>query len=261
MIVKHELRQNSKSLMIWALTIGLICYGCIILYQSVEGQLIDKAKLFDNMGAMTQALGLDKISIATLDGYFSTQIVMMFALGAGMCVAILGASLLAKEEEGHTSEFLYTLPLSRTRIVLEKYASLLLMVVIFNLICIAFEILGIWQVGLVFSMDLFIKYHTLALLMQVEIASLAFLMSSLNRRKPIGLALGLVLGFFAADMMCRVLPDLEYLKYLTPYYYANGSDIFSGQQLDSSQLIISVLVIVVSLISSSAISQRKDLAG
>lgn len=260
-LVRHELKQNLKSLLIWAVTVGLICYGCIVLYQSVEGQLADKAKLFDNMGAMTQALGLDKISIATLDGYFATQIAMMFALGAGMFSAMLGASLLSKEEEGHTSEFLYTLPLSRTRIVLEKYASLLVMIVLFNLICIAFEMLGFWQVGLDFSMDLLLKYHALALLMQLEIASLSFLMSSLNRRKPIGPGLGLVLGLFVADMMCRVLPDLDTLKYLTPYYYANGADVFSGEKLEIIYLLISVVVIVVSLISSSAICQRKDLAG
>ncbi|MGZ7236534.1 ABC transporter permease, partial [Streptococcus pyogenes] len=44
-LLLHELKENRKSLLIWSLTIGLICYGSILLYDSVAGQLSQVADL------------------------------------------------------------------------------------------------------------------------------------------------------------------------------------------------------------------------
>lgn len=259
-VLKHELRQNVKSLLIWSLTIGLICYGCILLYKGVEPQLEETAQLYANMGEITKALGMDKVSLATLDGYFATQIVMMFGLGAGMFAAMIGSAILSKEEEGHTSEFLYTLPVGRSAIVIQKYASLLAMLVLFNLLIMGLELLGIWQIDLEFSYKSFFQYHAVAILMQVEIASLTFLVSAVNTKKQTGLALGITLILYAMDMMCRVIPDIDFVRYLTPYYFANGGAVFSQEKLDPISLFISVIVIVFSLLASLAVYQKKDLS-
>ena len=62
-ILKHELKQNFKSLLIWTLSVAVICAGCIYLYKSVEGQLAETAELYANMGDMTKAIGMDKVSL------------------------------------------------------------------------------------------------------------------------------------------------------------------------------------------------------
>ena len=99
-LLLHEIKENRKSLLIWSITVGLICYGCILLYKSVSGQLAEVADLYANMGEMTKALGLDKVSLATLDGYYATEIALMFGLGSGMFAAMLGVNSLSMEEEG-----------------------------------------------------------------------------------------------------------------------------------------------------------------
>lgn len=38
-ILKHELKQNFKSLLIWTLSVAVICAGCIYLYKSVVNWL------------------------------------------------------------------------------------------------------------------------------------------------------------------------------------------------------------------------------
>lgn len=259
-LLKHELKLTVKSLLIWSLAVGVVCWGCIVLYKSVEDQLADTAALYANMGDMAKALGMDKVSIATLDGYFATEIVLMFGLGAGMFAAMMGASSLSKEEEGHTSEFLYTLPFGRLNILMWKYISLILMLLIFNLIVIGLEAFGIWQIDLDFSYDLFLRYHALAFLLQIEIASLAFLVSAFSRKKQIGLSLGLVLLLYVMDMMCRIVPDIEFLKYLTPYYFANGADVFSQEKLEPVYFGVAFIFIAVSIILGAVIYQKKDLS-
>lgn len=256
----HELRQSFKTLLVWAFTVGVICWACILLYKSVEDQLATKAEIFSNMGSMTRAFGMDELSIASLDGYFGTQITMIFGLGVGMFAAMQGAASLSKEEEGHTSEFLHTLPYGRLNILVWKYLSLLCMLLIFNLIVVGLEALGIWQVNLDFSFDLFLRYHAQALLMQVEIVSLAFLVSAVSRKKQIGLSLGLVLLLYVMDVMGRIVSNIEDLNYLTPYHFASGADVFSQEKLEPAYHGVAFILIAISIILGAVIYQKKDLS-
>lgn len=104
-------------------------------------------------------------------------------------------------------------------------------------------------------------YHGLALLLQVEVATICFLISALSRKKQIGGALGLALLFYVMDMMSRIVPDIGFLKNWTPYNFASGADVWSFEALNRTGLAIACLFICVSLIASFAIYQRKDLNG
>ena len=146
-LYKHEMRMNRKSLLIWTLSVGLICFGCILLYTSLEDSIQGIADSFSDMGAMSVALGMDKMSLATLKGYYATEIAMMHSLGGAMFAAILGTSFLAKEESGHTAEFLCVLPLDRSRIVLGKYLALVSNIIVLNLCCVVLYVLGFVMMG------------------------------------------------------------------------------------------------------------------
>lgn len=252
-ILKHELKQNFKSLLIWTLSVAVICAGCIYLYKSVEGQLAETAELYANMWDMTKAIGMDKVSLVTFDCYFVTEIVLMFGLGAGMFAGMQGAVALSKEEEGHTSEFLFTLPYGRSQILTWKYFTVLLNLLLFNIIVMGAEALAIWQIDLDVSWANFMIYHGLALLLQVEVATICFLISALSRKKQIGVALGLALLFYVMDMMSRIVPDIGFLKNWTPYNFDSGADVWSGEALNRTGLAIACLLICGSLIASFAI--------
>ena len=71
--------------------------------------------------------------------------------------------------------------------------------------------------------------------------------------------MGLVLLTYSLDMMVRIVPDLDKVKYLTPYYYASGADVFSQTESDSLLLIKAGAVILSSLLISVMILEKKDL--
>ena len=101
-ILAKELKLNLKSFLIWSLSVGLLGLGCILLYQSMQGEMKDMADAFSNMGAFSDAFGMSTLSIATLKGYFATEVGAVHGLGGGMFAAILAISMLSKEEEGHS---------------------------------------------------------------------------------------------------------------------------------------------------------------
>ena len=89
------------------------------------------AESFANMGSFSTAFGMDTISIATMEGFFSAEIGTMYALGAAMFSALLGISMLSKEEAEHTSEFLNTLPLGRMKIITSKLMAIIFLITLF----------------------------------------------------------------------------------------------------------------------------------
>ena len=111
----HELKANIKTLLIWGITVGALGTLCILLYSGIEADIKDLAENFSNMGAFSEAFGMSTLGIGTITGYFATEVGTIHGLGGGMFAAMLGGSMLSKEEDGHTGEFLYTLPFSRRK--------------------------------------------------------------------------------------------------------------------------------------------------
>lgn len=259
-IWKHELKQNSKVWLVFCLIVGICCCGCILLFDSVAESMEQMAASFAGMGNFATAFGMDKISIATLEGFYSAEISLIFSLGGALFSSMTGASLLSKEEEGHTAEFLHTLPLGRTRIVVSKYTALISLVLAFNAIGVLFEILGIGMIGETFAWKEYIQYHILSLLMQIELGSVCYLISACTKKKQIGMALGLSILLYLLDVMCRVIPDLEKAKILTPFYYCNAADLFAKEPVESEGIFIGVLIIVVSVLAAEVVYRRRDLA-
>lgn len=259
-LYRHEMKMSFKSLLIWMLCVGGMCFGCILLYGSMEDYIRGMAEAYSNMGAMSTALGMDKMSLATLTGYYATEIAMMHGLGGAMFAAVLGSGLLSKEEAGHTSEFLNVMPVGRGQIVIQKYMALLSNILIFNVICVAMYLLGFAIMDETVGGRQFWLYHLAAFVMQAEIGTVCFLLSAFTKRTMIGAGLGLSVLLFATDMMCRIIPAIEDMKYITPFYYANAADIFTEEKLNMTMMAIAAGVIVISFIGSFIRYGTKDLA-
>lgn len=259
-IVGHEIKMNLKSLVIWTTCVGFTCFGCLLLFGSLEESMEEMAKSYSQMGALSVAIGMDKISVATVEGFYATEIGLIFALGGAMYAAMTGAAMLAKEEEGHTAEFLYTLPLGRRTVVLEKYGAMTILIILFNGICVVWSLAGFILAGAAPPWREFGMYHTVQLLAQMEVGSVCFLISAFSKRKQVGAALGLAVLLYVVDLMCRLIPDMEKLKYTTPYYFSNAADIFAEKAVEGKMAAIGAVVLIFSAAAAFWMYPKKDLA-
>lgn len=259
-LYQHEMKMNRKALLIWTLCVGGLCFGCILLYTSLENSINGIADAYSDMGAMSAALGMDKLSLATMRGYYATEIALMHGLGGAMFAAIVGTGILSKEEAFHTAEFLHTLPIGRQKVVFWKYVALLSNVLLFNLLCVAMYLFGFWLMGEDINGKELFLFHLAQIFMQIEIGTICFLVSAYTKRNLMGAGLGIVILLFAVDMMCRIIPAIENLKYLTPFYYANASDIFANGTLEIAMFGIGVGVTIGSFGAAYMKYSRKDLS-
>ena len=164
-VLKRELLLNLKNLLIWSLSVGALGLVCILLYKSMEGEMKDMADAFSNMGAFSEAFGMSTLSIATLKGYFATEIGAVHGLGSCMFAAIIAINIISKEEDAHTGEFLFSLPLSRNRILTAKSLCVAIMLVLFTTVCTLFYLLGFNILGEEMPLDLFFTFMARQFLM------------------------------------------------------------------------------------------------
>ena len=204
-LLKHELRSNFRSLLIWAGCVGFGCLGCLLLFEGIKDSIEPMAELYGKMGAFSVALGMDKLNVASMEGYFATEIALIFAVGGAMFAAMTGAG---ESLDGKTLAL----------------------------------------------------YYGSQLLMQLEVGSVCFLLSALCRKKQIGAALGFSVFLYMADVMCRIVPDLEILKYATPFYFSNAADIFVSKAVESAPALIGLGVLLASPVLSAAICQKRDIS-
>ncbi|WP_026527549.1 ABC transporter permease subunit [Butyrivibrio sp. VCD2006] len=259
-VLKRELIQNIKNLLIWSISVGILGLICILLYESMQGDMKEMADAFSNMGAFSDAFGMSTLSIASLKGYFATEIGAVHGLGSGMFAAITAISIISKEEDGHTGEFTFSLPLSRSKIIAAKGICVAIMLVVFTAVCTVFYIVGFKILGEDMPMDQFFTFMGSQLLMNAEIAGICFGLSSLAGKNRIGLGLGIALLLYSYDVMGRVVPDLKDSLFWGPYSYCNAAEIFTGADTPAKALVVAVIVLALGVLFAFWNYNRRDLA-
>ena len=259
-ICKHELKLNLKSLLIWSFSVGGLGFICLLMYTSMDGEMMDMADTFSNMGAFSDAFGMSTLSIATINGFFATEVGTVHGLGSALFAALLSTVLLSKEEDAHTGEFLFSLPLSRGNIVLAKLLSLLIELTLFTLICGVMYILGFAVLKEDISWNEMMIFLGSMLFMNIEISAIALIISACSARNRMGVGLGLALIFYSYDLIGRVVPDMKDYLFVGPFSYTNASEIFAGKETPAEALITAAAVTVIALLTSFAVYMKKDLA-
>ena len=183
-----------------------------------------------------------------------------YAGAATVFAAILGISALAKEEREHTAEFLLTHPVSRTRILTEKLFAVLTQVLILNLASAlaCFGCMALVEVDAKLStMLLILLAH---LILQLEIAAVTFGLSAFLRRGELGVGLGLVFVLYFLNILSNLTEDLDFLKYITPFSYTDGSYIVSEQSLEIKYLAVGIALFALGIVAAYGKYRRKDIA-
>lgn len=257
-IFKHELKSGMISLIIWTGVVAFLLALCILIYPQMTTQMEEISNSFSQMGGFSEAFEMDKINFGEFIGFFSIECGNVLGLEAHFA-ALLGISILAKEEKDHTAEFLLSHPQSRVKIITEKLAAVFVQIMIFNIIAVAVSAVSIKFIDE--SPDLkkitliFIAYFVL----QIEIAAICFGISAFLRRSGVGIGLGIATIFYFLNIIANLTEDAEFLKYITPFGYANGSDIIVNNSINCEYIIVGIVFAIVGILMGYIKYTKKDI--
>ena len=230
-IFKKELRAGWVSFAAWAVIVGGLMAICVGLYPSMSDSMGDVSELFAGMGDFSAAFGLDKLQYGSMLGFYGVECGNILGLGGALYTALTAVGLLAGEEGGHTAEFLLTHPVSRLRVCLEKLLALLVLILGMNLVCFACGAGGILAIGEDVDWNGLLRYHGALLLMQLQTGALCFGLSAFLRRGGLGLGMGLAALLYFLGLFLNLDQGLDWLRFFTPFYYADAARVFAGEAL------------------------------
>ena len=235
-IFKKELRAGAVGFLVWSAVIGALMAVCVGIYPSFSDSMGDVSALFAGLGDFSAAFGLDKLQYGSIMGFYGAECGNILGLGGAFYAALTAMGLLAGEEGGHTAEFLLTHPVSRLRVCLEKLLALAVLIVGLNLVCFACGAGGILAIGEDADWGDLLRYHGALLLMQAEVGALCFGLSAVLRRGGLGLAMGLAALLYFAGLLVNLDQGLDWLRFVTPYYYADAARIFAKEAVTAPVL-------------------------
>ncbi len=258
-ILKHELKKSLISLIVWTSILSGMIFLVVLIYPEMSKSMDEMTNVFENMGNFTEAFGMKELNIATAIGYYGIEIGNILGLMGGFFAAYLGINSLLKEERDKTAEFLLSQPISRSKIIFQKYLAIIIQIIFLNLIIFIVGILSFIFIKEKILFKEIILLHFAYTILQIEIASICFGISSFFRKGGIGVGLGFTAILYFLNIVKNIIDSADFLKYITPYGYAEVSYIVSKGKIEWELLGIGLIYGLASLIIGFIKYSKKDI--
>lgn len=263
LLIKTEFKRNFRLFLLWAVIIIGLSLLMLSLYPTFQGSFGDiEAFLSSYPQGFLEAFGLGEggLDMTTAYGWFGMEGYLFVVLLGGSYSAILGSSILSKEEDDKTIEFLLSKPISRNHILIGKGLVTVINLVLLNLILfitllITFSIVD--KVDFVTTVLLCLG----GLILDLIFASISMAISIFVTKSRIimSISVGVVIGLYFLDIIATLTEKLTFLKYLTPYEYVNAIDIINHNKIEPVYLLISIGIIIISGFVTWYFYNRKDI--
>ena len=136
-IYQKELKQATKSWIIWTCAIAFMMLVCIFLFPEMKGEMDNVSSIFSNMGGFSAAFGMDQLNFGELMGFYGIECGNILGIGGGFFAALTGISVLADEEKECTAEFLLTHPIRRSSVLTQKLLAVCTQIILMNVFVVA----------------------------------------------------------------------------------------------------------------------------
>lgn len=259
-VLRRELRAAWRGALGW----GLPTAAMVAMTLALQPEMAKKGSLFEQkMEVMPQAVlvafGIAAKNLADPVYYAATNFTLIELLGAAFA-ALLGSSLLAKEEAFGTAELLFALPVARRTVVLGKVAAGLGLVVAFDALLMVVALSTYAAIGVTLTdpaamVGLFVA----AAALHAALFGLALLAGAWTSRPRAATSLGLALvfGLYGVSVVGALNASLGWLRALSPFHYAEPLRVIEGGA--TGGLVGLVAVVVGSIAAASLLFERRDI--
>ncbi|MGM9988690.1 MAG: ABC transporter permease subunit [Bacillaceae bacterium] len=258
-VYRHELKMVGKTTILWTVSLAAITSMFMLLYPAFSQESEEFLKLLEGFPeGILKGLGISE-NFFTIIGFYS-YIFIYVALCGAIQAMNLGLSLVSKETNDKTADFLLTKPITRTSILTSKLMAALTAILFTNVIYVAvsFGIASLVKTD-AFSVEHFLLISLSLFFLQCIMLSFGLVLSILTRIKSIiGVSLGIVFAFFALSMFGSILGK-EVFSWFTPFKYFEAQTIVKNGAYEGKFIILSIVIVVVSLVTSYIVYNKKDI--
>lgn len=248
---RHEMHRRVKGTAV--LTVGVSLYAAFIVWYFTVLEGINIDELYESLPpAMVEAFGIETLS--TIEGFLGAELFnFVWVLGLGLYFAYAAGGLIAKDIETERMDLLLAFPISRSRLLIEKFTSLLLPLVSLNVIVGGVIYVLVHSVGESVELGHLALTHVLSIPYLLVCAGIGVVFSVVVSRAAIAerAAIGVVFLLFLVESVVGGTGEYEWIQYVSPTYYYEPTSIL----IDGSFELIDTGILVVAFVGLLLLSQ------
>ena len=225
-IFRLELKNNFLQMLIWTGGISFLIIISLSMYTTMlEQGAMDQLKgLMETpmIARLMEGFGVDFESLQNILGFYVSRNVTFTMLLGSIFAIMLTSGMISKEESDKTIEYLFSKPVTRNCIFNSKYLAANVLILTLNILV---SIVGYTGLEIFKTSD----YNTYAYfvlciynyMLIIFFSSAGILLAAIQKRGrvPVGLLIGLVLGFYFWDIISKILRETEFIGWFTPFKY------------------------------------------
>ena len=257
-----SLRTMRRSFLWWSLGIVGMVAMMTAVFPSVRGNEALNRYVQDYPEALKRLFSISgNLDYTSASGYLGTEL-FSFMVPLLLLIAAIaaGSAAIAGEEDRGTLDLLLSLPITRPRLVLEKYAALVAESVGLGLVLWASLWVGARAVGMEIAVSKLAAATVDAVALAIAYGGVALLLGCATGRR--GLAIGLTaaaaVAAYLVNSIAPLVGGLDLLQKLSPFYhYAIGDPLRAG--LAVSHLLVLLAIAAVTAAAAAVAVGRRDL--
>jgi ABC-2 type transport system permease protein len=262
-IYKQEFKMHLMSVVTWSLSLTLVIFVYLSLFTSVAPNAVRLNETLANFPEeLLMAFGMDTMDLSSVLGFYG-----VIFLICQICLAIqasnYGFSILSVEERDLTADFLLAKPIGRNKIVTSKLLSALTGLTITNAFIwiSSFIAIDLNRDGRPYDRDALILLLLSIIVFQLFFLTLGMLISMLVKkvRSVTPFSMALAFGMYVLSAFGSMLGDTK-LELITPFTHFEPNAILSNGEYNLPLVLISVSVIVISMIGSYVLYDKRNMA-
>ena len=262
-MVKRELKCNLKSNIIWTSIIIALYLLVYLAYPSIINngnidQIDEMLKLFPE--DMLKAFNMDLSSLDSAYGWLKSEGFIFLLLLTGSYASILGSTIVLKEENDKTIEYLNTLPITRNNILNGKVFAGLIHIIGMILIFTLFNFISLKVSG-----KLDVKEFLLLSITPIFSSVVFFFMSLFvsmythKTKKMLGFSLAIVFISYILTTVSSLSESVEFLKYVSVFTLCDIRNVILNSRLDYVLILMTIVISSVLYILSRIKYNKKEM--
>lgn len=258
----RELKINLKTLILYTVILSAMFVLIFSIYPSL---ITDDTKLMlDEMmktmpEEMLASFNMDIIGIEDAYGWFKTEGYVFLVLIGAVYASILGATILIKEENDKTIEFLYSKPINRKQILTSKIICGLINILLFTLIVTLFNFVALKDIDSFDSKEFFMISLSIILVYYLFFFTLLFI-STFYRKTKKSMATGIAIVFvsYAMQLVGGISEKVEILKKISYFEFSSSRYIVLNNSLDTKYIIAGIAIILICILGTYYKYDKKE---
>ncbi|MFC7057177.1 ABC transporter permease subunit [Halovenus salina] len=256
---RHEGRRRLKGTAVLTVAIALYSGFIVWYFSALEG--VEYEELFQEApAAIRNAFGIEALS--TVEGFLSAQIFnFVWLLGLGLYFAYTAGGLIAGDIENERMDLLLSFPISRSRLLLELFTSLLVPIAVVNAVTAGVLYGLVAAIGESIDPVALAVVHLLSVPYLLVCAGIGLVFSVSVDRAAIAerAGVGLVFTLFLVESVVGGSTDFEVLRYLSPTNYYQPTEILVTNSYSVTDTAVLLVAFLVLLAVSQALFRRRDI--